>query len=82
MSGKTIYVDYVFVQPWSTTRGSTNAPYSRLTPLAAREILYEVSGQRFFMRPGAVFWPEGGYGYRVYAHSTRKIYKRWEVRDV
>lgn len=44
--------------------------YDRLTPKAARGALEVAFGNA---NGGDVWWPEGGYGYRVYGKSARKL---------
>lgn len=46
----------------------------RLTPSNVRDALTD---GRYFYREGVVWWPDGGYGYRVYRYSMRRIHKRW-----
>ena len=53
-------------------------PFLRLTPLIARTVLENAVDRPYFPPTGAVWWPDGGYGYRVYKRTVRKIYKRWD----
>jgi hypothetical protein len=77
-----IVVEYIFGDLWEPgkTRRMT-VPFSRLTARAAREILFHAVKHTAFSPSGAVWWPDGGYGYRVYRHSMRKIHKRWQEAD-
>lgn len=69
-----IEVEIVFGDLWIPTSRTwrVNVPGPRLTRGAARDILME-----HFYDSGAVWWSEGGYGYRVYPHSVRKLHRQW-----
>ena len=78
-----ITIEFIASDLWSPGQARRmTVPFDRLTPSAAREILYHAVEERMALSPeGAVWWPEGGYGYRVYQHSTAKLYKRWKDED-
>lgn len=73
-----IVVEYAFGDLWEPgkTRRMT-IPFSYLTPLIARIALEHAPDLPYFMPQGMVWWPDGGYGYRVYRRAVRKLYKHW-----
>lgn len=72
-----IEVEVIFGDLWEHSKTERDRiPFSRLTRLAARETL-EHYGRDRLSHDGAVWWPEGGYGYRVYRYSMRKLHRRW-----
>lgn len=46
--------------------------------LTLRNVRDALTDGRYVYREGVVWWPDGGYGYRIYRHSVRKLHKRWQ----
>lgn len=74
-----IVVEYRFYDFGGLSKpGRMTIPFSYLTPLVARITLENAVDRPGFPPTGAVWWPDGGYGYRVYKRHVRKIYK-WVI---
>lgn len=70
-----IEVEVILDTTWPDRVHRVKINGDRLTPSNVRDALTD---GRYVYREGVVWWPDGGYGYRIYRHSVRKLHKRWQ----